>query len=105
MLSKVEELIDPYTWQWDESLIRDVFWQVDVHRILQIPLRVHLMEDFVSWHYNRSGVFNVRSAYHVQLQHQFGGRENLSEAQGSRPNHFWKRVWGLRIPGKVKHFM
>ena len=38
MLSKVEELIDSYTGQWDETLIRDVFWPVDVHRILQIPL-------------------------------------------------------------------
>ena len=71
MLSKVEELIDPYTGQWDESLIRDVFWEVDVHRILQIPLRVQVMEDFVSWHYNRTGVFTVRSTYHVQFQHQF----------------------------------
>ena len=105
MLSKVEELIDPYTGQWDESLIRDVFWEVDVHRILQIPLRVQVREAFVSWHYNRSGVFTVQSAYHVQFQHQFGGRENLSVAQGSSPNHIWKRVSGLRIPGKVKHFV
>ncbi|VAI15050.1 unnamed protein product [Triticum turgidum subsp. durum] len=50
----------PYTGQWDENLIRTVFWPVDVHRILQIPLRVQVMEDFVSWDYNPSGEFTVR---------------------------------------------
>ena len=59
MLNKVEELINPYTGQWDENLIQTVFWPVDVHRILQIPLRVQVMEDFLSWHYNRSGEFTV----------------------------------------------
>ena len=42
MLSKVDELINPHTGQWDEELIRDIFSPVDVHRILQIQLNPHL---------------------------------------------------------------
>ena len=59
ILSKVDELINPYTGQWDEDLIRDVFSPVDVHRILQIPLNYHLTKDFVAWNYTRSGTFSV----------------------------------------------
>lgn len=105
MLTKVEELIDPHTGQWDEVLIRDVFWPVDVHRILQIPLRVHVMDDFVSWHYNRTGSFTVRSAYHTEFKHQFGRQVDQSSPQGSREQDIWKHVWALRVPGKVKHFV
>src|SRR3989337_2866167 len=47
LLSKVEDLIDPHSGQWDEELIRSIFNPVDVIRILQIPLRVEVIEDFV----------------------------------------------------------
>ena len=48
MLSKVEDLIVPHIGQWDEILIRDNFSPVDVQRILQIPLHVQGMDDFVA---------------------------------------------------------
>ena len=67
LLSKVAELIDPVMGFWDQQLITDVFWPVDAHRILAIPLAPHgMMEDFVAWRFTRSFVFSVRSAYHVE---------------------------------------
>ena len=48
MLSKVEELINPHTGQWDEGLIRDAFSPVDAYRILQIRLNANMTEDFVA---------------------------------------------------------
>ena len=71
LLGKVEGLIDPHTGQWDVDLIQSVFLPVDVHRILQIPLRVEVLEDFLAWSGTRSGTFSVRSAYHVEFEHQF----------------------------------
>ena len=59
MLSKVDELVNPHTGQWDEELIRDIFSLVDVHRILQIQLNPHMLEDFVAWNYTCSGTFSV----------------------------------------------
>ena len=69
MVSKVEDLIDPHTGQWDETLIRDVFSAVDVQRILQIPMNIEGLDDFVTWHYTKSGTFSVRSAYHREYDH------------------------------------
>jgi hypothetical protein len=61
LVTKVDELINPVTGDWDDDLIKSFFWPVDVHRILQIPL-THGREDLVAWHYNRNGHFSVRSA-------------------------------------------
>ena len=68
----MEELINPVTGYWDEDLIIDLFWPIDVHQILQIPLSVG-REDLVAWHYNLNGFFSVRSAYHIQWSRKFGG--------------------------------
>lgn len=61
IVTRVEELINPINGTWDEDLIRDIFWEVDVHRILQIPLTSG-REDLVAWHYTKYAQFTVRSA-------------------------------------------
>ena len=105
ILSKVEELIYPHTGQWGVELLRDNFLPVDVARILQIPLHVEAVEDFVAWHFTRSGTFSVRSAYHVEFNHQFGRQFGRWDTPGgSRINLVWKQLWQLRVAGKIKHF-
>ena len=49
LLSKVADLIDPTTGQWDIQLVEQTFWPVDVSRILSIPLPSYDMPDFVAW--------------------------------------------------------
>jgi hypothetical protein len=39
-----------------------------VTRILKIPLAIGMMEDFVSWNYTTTGIFTVRSAYHIEWE-------------------------------------
>jgi hypothetical protein len=78
---KVDELINPVSGTWDEDLINDLFWPVDAHRILQIPL-THGKDDLVAWHYNRNGLFSVRSAYHVQWIHKFVENRVNEKASG-----------------------
>lgn len=67
----------------------------DVQNILQIPLSLG-REDVVAWHYNRSGLFSVRSAYHCQWTSQFEDDSNVSN------RNVWGRLWKLAIPGKIK---
>ena len=43
----VPELIDADNRAWDEQLINDMFWPIDAQRILNIPLALGLMDDFV----------------------------------------------------------
>jgi hypothetical protein len=105
MLTYVEELIDPHSGKFDEVLLRDVFSLVDAHRILQIPLNVQLIDDFIAWNYMQSGTFSVRLAYHREFEHQYGQCLLCSDGQGSMlTNTIWKEVWNLKLPGKIKHF-
>lgn len=38
LVSMVHEVINPVDGQWDADLVNDLFWAVDAHRILQIPI-------------------------------------------------------------------
>lgn len=45
ILTRVCELIDPVTSEWDEHLMQSIFYPVDVRRILQIPIQA--FDDFI----------------------------------------------------------
>jgi hypothetical protein len=103
ILTKVSELIDPTTGNWDQQLIHNIFHPIDVNRILQIPLNYNAFDDFLAWHGTRSGVFSVKSAYHVEWKHQFNGVTCRSLITGTSLNNpIWKILWKLQVPAKVK---
>ena len=39
--TRVAELIDPVTGNWDHLLVNDTFWEEDATNILAIPIRLH----------------------------------------------------------------
>jgi hypothetical protein len=63
-LSKVSDLIHPYTGTWDTQLVKELFWEEDVVNILAIPVHID-RDDCVAWHFDQKGTFSVKSAYHV----------------------------------------
>jgi hypothetical protein len=58
------ELLNPVSDTWDEELVRDVFWKEDVSFILATPTNPG-HDDALAWHFDRKGLFSVKSAYHV----------------------------------------
>lgn len=73
MLQKVQELFDPISGNWDEQLVREIFWPVDAERILQIPLSSHGQSDFISWHLDVS-LFVLHTMSHGNLSTEQGHR-------------------------------
>jgi hypothetical protein len=78
LVNRVCELIDPITGNWDHDLVRNLCWEEDAKIILVIPLKSN-MDDFLVWHYDKKGIFSVKSVYHVlgdkmslEAQHQEG---------------------------------
>lgn len=105
IFSRVSDLIDPITNHWDVDLVRQTFWQVDVQRILAIPLSSSGMQDFVAWNLTRTNTFSVRSAYYAEWEGQYGQRLNRGyQAFGIKPHPIWDKIWGLKVPAKVKIF-
>jgi hypothetical protein len=105
LLTHVSDLIDPITDRWDEELVKQTFWSIDIGRILAIPL-TDPMEDFIAWHYNKNAVFSVKSAYHVEWDFQHGQKLRRTNGVGnSTVNPVWGKLWNLNIAVKVNIFL
>jgi hypothetical protein len=102
----VFDLIDQSTGQWDEEVLRAIFVQEDVDDILQIPVR-HGMEDTVAWHFDKKGVFSVKSAYRlgIDLRDHQRVRDASSSTSPSHEPPFWAKIWNLKLPAKVRIFI
>lgn len=92
LVSRVEDfIISPVDGMWDGDLIREVFWPVDVHRILQIPLTPG-SEDFIGWYNTKTGLFTVKSAYYTQWEHSFGRNPQHTNAARGSVNPVWDKL-------------
>jgi hypothetical protein len=101
----VNQLIDSGTRSWNEHLIRELFQEHDVQAILSIKLPQQDLEDRVAWHYERNGVFTVRSAYRLAFRLKHQGRDSVSSS--SNPNgerSLWNLIWRADVPPKVRVF-
>lgn len=90
----VNTIMVPGQRQWDTDLIADIFNTRDAALILQVPLSTRQDEDRWFWLADTKGKFTVRSCYNV-----------LNSASNGSTSKVWKFLWGLEVPGKVKHFL
>ncbi|MBA0865196.1 hypothetical protein Goshw_009947 [Gossypium schwendimanii] len=95
----VLELIDSNECIWKQGLINDTFLQSDAVNILQILLAQEAHEDFLVWGEERSGEFSVCSAYKL-LQKNL--EDPTAYALQTRSSVFYKLLWNLDLPGKIK---
>ena len=100
------DLIDPITNSWDEDLVRQTLWPIDVQRVLAIPLPMQNMSDSIAWSYTKNGVFTVRSAYLEEWNQQHGRKLQYTNGMGrTNVNPIWGKIWKLSCPAKVKIFI
>lgn len=101
LLTRVDELIDPYTGSWDEMLVRDTFWEDDADIILSIPVHEG-MNDLIAWHYNQNGLFTVKSAYKIYMAEKRrtnnSAGSSSTESGGSSADRCWSRLWKVKCP-------
>ncbi|KAH9708700.1 reverse transcriptase domain-containing protein [Citrus sinensis] len=79
---------------WDLDALTDIFNEKDRGLITQIPLSSRRDDDVWYWSADSKGLFTVRSCYKMLVY--------LSEIPSS---NIWQRIWKLKVPAKVKHFM
>jgi hypothetical protein len=102
ILTKVNELIEPHSGQWDEELIRDTFWEIDARVILATPIRDDF-EDFPAWHFDSKGLFSVKSAYRVYVRRR--DANIASSSLSTEGKSFWTKIWEIPCIPKVKQFL
>lgn len=64
ILTEVKDLVDPPHRKLDDELVRDTFWAKDANLILALPIHQG-QENTLAWHFDKHGVFSVKSAYKV----------------------------------------
>jgi hypothetical protein len=60
---RVSEFINHHTADWNVEKLNQFFLPMDTEVIRTIPLSHRVQNDFWAWHFERSGVFSVRSCY------------------------------------------
>ncbi|KAK3226415.1 hypothetical protein Dsin_006277 [Dipteronia sinensis] len=95
----VSDLIDS-PGKWNEPLIKRYFLPQEAELILSIPLSVHQKRDSVLWHFDRKGSFTVKSAYRVAIS----AIRSYEASCSSGPHPWWKKLWSLPLPNKIKIF-
>jgi len=106
IISDVSELINPVTDDWDQQLVRDIFWEEDQKIILALPLNEN-WPNLLAWHYDSKGIFSVKGAYKVCREDKLRKRAHGSAQSNSNGSEdpLWQKIWNLNCPSKVKHFV
>lgn len=91
IMSKVSELINPVTGQWDMDLLQQSFCQEDIELISSIPLREG-MEDSLAWHFDPKGNFSVKSAYKLHVEETVRLKGSNAESSNAPTSSLGPRV-------------
>jgi hypothetical protein len=100
-VTRVEELIDQDTGDWDLAKIATNFVFPDVEAICRLPIG-HVPEDTWAWKHDKHGNFTVRSAYKVLIHER--RRNNEASSSVTAPIRHWQKLWKLPVPPKVRNF-
>ena len=104
----VSSFIYSVTKTWNLAALETHMLPMDVQAIKEIPIGYVTQSDFYTWHYDRSGVFTVRSCYRMIIdtkrrrENYFEGRAEPSN--GAETECAWKRLWKVQVPSKLRIF-
>ena len=100
---KVADLIESSTTKWKIEVIDSLFIAHEAELIKSIPLSATLPANKIVWAETTNGNFTVKSAYKLAAS-LFKSTNYGTTSNGSLLRKFWKKLWSLPIPHKVRHF-
>jgi hypothetical protein len=74
-----------------------------VGQICSLPLSPLGHPDQMVWSGNKSGLFTVKSAYYLEMQHRNQAKGESSTAW--QEVGMWKSIWNLNVPPVLKNFL
>ncbi|KAL5768296.1 hypothetical protein ACOSQ2_015079 [Xanthoceras sorbifolium] len=86
--------------RWSRNLVQFYFSPEEADIILSIPLCSSPLRDSLLWHFDKRGCFSVKSAYRLALKDTHFDSPSCSSA----PFPWWKKLWALQLPSKIKLF-
>ena len=101
--TKVAELIHGSLFTWNVTKIQSLFLPYDAEAILKIPLSGRAQEDKLFWFSTQDEKYTVRSGYKLLLKEARASQPEYSKQWD--PDPLWKKIWGARVPAKIKSFL
>lgn len=98
----VRDLIDLDTKKWKRDLIASWFNQFEASQITKIQLSFRLPDDRIIWHWEKDGIYSVKSAYHLLIE------ENMRQVPSSSSllnSKLWKAIWKAPVPNNIRNFL
>lgn len=101
-MQSVADVINQSNGQWNVQKLPSLVSQLESDAISSIPLPVLRSGDKLVWHYtpSPSGVFSVKSGYHLAIQSSHNSECNSPESS-FKP---YPGLWKLKVPNKVRNF-
>ena len=96
-------LINPNLGWWNLGLIDQCFYPPDAQCIIAQPLCTTPQADTFVWTVEWNGSYSVKSGYKILCEDQLVGGLEIDAIVAQRK--FWKSVWKLKVPRKIKHFL
>ncbi|GAA0142019.1 hypothetical protein LIER_35498 [Lithospermum erythrorhizon] len=99
----VADLIDSEVGIWNISKISNNFYEVDQIEILQLPLNHLHISDKEIWCNHPEDKFTIKHAYklYISMKDEGATTSDMQDITSS----FFNRMWDIKIPSKVKHFL
>lgn len=86
-------------------MVRHLFYPYDAEEILRLRIQSNGDGDFVAWHFEKTGMFSVKSAYKLALtlkdKKEYEGQHS-DVVLGERK--IWEVIWKANVPQKVRIF-
>jgi hypothetical protein len=103
----VSDFIDEPMAKWNVPKLDEHFLPADVEVIRNIPLSHRRKKDFWAWHFEKTGVFSVRSCYRILASTKRVREDWLDERPSSSgiDSKAWSKLWKLPVPSKVRIFL
>ena len=101
--ARVSKLINQVSGWWNVQLIDRCFHPPDATRIKALPLCSTPQPYILIWPHEKSGIYSVKSRFRLLCEGQDSMEITNQENPGDRM--FWKKLWKIQVPGKIKHFL
>jgi hypothetical protein len=100
--SRVSSLIDHNSGWWNLDLIHRLFDPGEAADIGSVVISPLLKKDKIIWRGSPSGVFTVRSAYHMKMRRRAQEKGESSSVDGNE--QLWKFIWSLPTTPVLRNF-
>uniref|UniRef100_A0A803QM21 Reverse transcriptase zinc-binding domain-containing protein n=1 Tax=Cannabis sativa TaxID=3483 RepID=A0A803QM21_CANSA len=87
---------------WNVHKLKHFFPAYQVESILKIPLDPTFSDSLI-WGFHPSGIITVKYAYH--LASSLASADVPSSSIPNPYQHWWKKLWSLSVPPKIKNFI